>query len=716
MKPDKKIRMALRVAKRAGGGRTVSKNGLYSKAEEIANELPQQKGNVDQMLAMMAKRGVKPSELMHAGRPFGDSISKDELAAHFRDKAPKLQITRLERDDEDGPTQYNDYALSGGHNYREHLLHLPSRNPDSPLRFKQMRGNNGEDRLRTVVPFGDYASPHWRGIPNIVAHARMQDFVQPLRTPEYEAAENEYAKAMADRGASHKALMRANREYNEDVRNGRDYGESSSKNIEASQLFNKAASKGVQALKFLESFPLEKILHLEELQSDWGQEGRKKGFYDPDKPHQVFKWSPEMGSDTPIADFATAEEAKAHAEGLSGSDGMYGVMNFSSGSGSTGNRVPRGPFVTNTQHWTDLGLKHLLHEVAKGKYDKISWTPGQEHVGRYGLENHVGRLAYDPDSKFLEVYTPNGDLAKTFEGVGRNEISDLVGEELSKKLLDTTPTPYSSDGDPALGGAHVLSGLDLKVGGEGMKKYYDEILPKSLLKLARQHDPDARLVPHTIRPKQMDTVEKRDLPFVNTHALEITPKMRESILKGQSLFSHGGMVQKYASGGAVDPDPTDAQKEVGNYKKEHVSFQGLPVSIENKKGSYRSGIAPNGRHWSVKMPYDYGYVKGTEGADGDHVDVCIGPDADSDSVFVVDQKNLNTGKFDEHKAMLGYSSLIDAEKAYISGFSDGKGHLRMGPVIRMTVAEFKKWVKTNGTKIANKKQSLVDDALKLIRR
>lgn len=173
---------------------------------------------------------------------------------------------------------------------------------------------------------------------------------------------------------------------------------------------------------------------------------------------------------------------------------------------------------------------------------------------------------------------------------------------------------------------------------------------------------------------------------------------------------------KRADGGAVDPDPTDAQKEVGNYKKEHVSFQGVPVSIENKKGSMRSGTSKNGRHWSVEMPYDYGYVKGTKGADGDHVDVCIGPNTDSDTVFVVDQKDANTGKFDEHKAMLGYRSLADAEKAYCLGFSDGKGHLRMGPIVRMTISEFKSWLKTEETKTANKKQSLVDNALKLVRR
>lgn len=170
---------------------------------------------------------------------------------------------------------------------------------------------------------------------------------------------------------------------------------------------------------------------------------------------------------------------------------------------------------------------------------------------------------------------------------------------------------------------------------------------------------------------------------------------------------------KKASGGAVIPNPTEAQKEAGNYSKEHISFQGLPISLENKKGTTRSGVGPDGRKWSVQMPYDYGYVKGTEGADGDHFDVCIGPNPNSNSVFIVDQKDAKTGRFDEHKAMLGYNTLVEAEQAYKSGFSDGKGYLRLGPVVRLTISEFKKWLGTNETKTANKTQGLVDRALKL---
>lgn len=158
----------------------------------------------------------------------------------------------------------------------------------------------------------------------------------------------------------------------------------------------------------------------------------------------------------------------------------------------------------------------------------------------------------------------------------------------------------------------------------------------------------------------------------------------------------------------VNLAPTAAQKRVGNYKKHHISFQGLPVSIENPKGSLRKGPG-----WQVRVPYDYGYIKRTEGADGDHVDVCIGPDHGSDHVFLIDQQDHRTGKFDEHKAMLGYRSREEAVRAYHAGFSDGKGPERMKAVVRMTMAEFKRWLKHHDTTKAVRSQGHIDRALAL---
>lgn len=140
-------------------------------------------------------------------------------------------------------------------------------------------------------------------------------------------------------------------------------------------------------------------------------------------------------------------------------------------------------------------------------------------------------------------------------------------------------------------------------------------------------------------------------------------------------------------------DPSPAQIAAGNYKKTHVRLHGLDIAIENPKGSVRRGIDPQTKKvWECTLPADYGYIKRTEGADGDHVDVYIGPAPDSQAVFVVDQVDLQTGAWDEHKCILGCASPEEARDLYLSGFSDGLGHRRLGALHEMTIDTFKRWL------------------------
>ena len=108
----------------------------------------------------------------------------------------------------------------------------------------------------------------------------------------------------------------------------------------------------------------------------------------------------------------------------------------------------------------------------------------------------------------------------------------------------------------------------------------------------------------------------------------------------------------------TDRNPSDAQKESGNYAKGKMPWHGLSIAIETVKGATRSGMGKNGKRWSVKQPASYGYVLGSEAKDGDHVDVYLGPDHASQKVFVIDQIDADTGKYDEAKAMLSYPCLL----------------------------------------------------------
>ena len=150
----------------------------------------------------------------------------------------------------------------------------------------------------------------------------------------------------------------------------------------------------------------------------------------------------------------------------------------------------------------------------------------------------------------------------------------------------------------------------------------------------------------------------------------------------------------------TETNPSDAQKESGNYKKGHIKFGGYDYTIENPKGSTRSGKDANGKEWKVTMHDTYGYIRGKFGKDGDHLDMFINDKADLDNwdgdVFVVDQVNPD-GSFDEHKVMYGYDSMDDAEKAYLANYS--KGWQGLGNITGASKAEFDKWLDTSNRKL-----------------
>ena len=150
----------------------------------------------------------------------------------------------------------------------------------------------------------------------------------------------------------------------------------------------------------------------------------------------------------------------------------------------------------------------------------------------------------------------------------------------------------------------------------------------------------------------------------------------------------------------TETNPSDAQKERGNYKKGHIKFGGYDYTIENPKGSTRSGKDADGKEWKVTMHDTYGYIRGKYGKDGDHLDMFINDKADLDNwngdVFVVDQVNPD-GSFDEHKVMYGYDSMDDAEKAYLANYSEGWQGL--GNITGASKDEFDKWLDTSNRKL-----------------
>lgn len=142
----------------------------------------------------------------------------------------------------------------------------------------------------------------------------------------------------------------------------------------------------------------------------------------------------------------------------------------------------------------------------------------------------------------------------------------------------------------------------------------------------------------------------------------------------------------------TDPNPSEARKKAGNYRKKKIRWNGLRISIENPAGTMRSGTDRKGKKWQSYMPHDYGYIAGTKGRDGDHVDVFVGPHPKSELVTIINQIDPKTGKFDEHKCMLGFFTKQEAIDAYHQAYM--KGWKGMGSAATMGLDQFKKWVRS----------------------
>ena len=155
-----------------------------------------------------------------------------------------------------------------------------------------------------------------------------------------------------------------------------------------------------------------------------------------------------------------------------------------------------------------------------------------------------------------------------------------------------------------------------------------------------------------------------------------------------------------AASAEVNTDPTEAQKEAGNYKKGHVQVGTFDVTIEQPEGSIRRGTDADGKKWEIKMHNTYGYFRGTEGVDGDHIDVFLSNDIDGwngRKVFVVDQYNPD-GTFDEHKVMLGFNDMDEAKSDYLANYEKGWENGRRITVSTTNLEDFEKWIDSSHRK------------------
>ena len=165
----------------------------------------------------------------------------------------------------------------------------------------------------------------------------------------------------------------------------------------------------------------------------------------------------------------------------------------------------------------------------------------------------------------------------------------------------------------------------------------------------------------------------------------------------RKMREEAGTVTAPQPEGEPDAEPSDAQKEAGNYRKGHVKFGGREISIETARGAFRRGKSPTGERWEVQMPVDYGHWLRTKGADGDPVDVLLGPDRGSDVALIIEQQDPDTGKFDEHKTIVGVTSPEQGVRLYLASFSDGRALERIQSVRVLQAEELLDLLKADWT-------------------
>ena len=181
---------------------------------------------------------------------------------------------------------------------------------------------------------------------------------------------------------------------------------------------------------------------------------------------------------------------------------------------------------------------------------------------------------------------------------------------------------------------------------------------------------------------------------------DFTPSPRKD---GEDLLDYAARVDEESKAdhkrkqeeAKVNTLASDAQKEAGNYKKGHIKVDGMDITIEQPKGSIRTGKDASGKEWHSEMHNTYGYIRGTESVDGDHIDIFLSDNPAEGNVFVVDQVNKD-GSFDEHKVMYGFTDIESAKQAYLSNYE--KGWQGLGNITEVSKDEFKKWIDSSKRK------------------
>jgi hypothetical protein len=363
------------------------------------------------------------------------------------------------------PTKYQRYQLPGGENYREILMTLPQKPQPLPEGF-----NVDAYSVNGVTKYGVYDASGQRYGSGATKDEALQKFSELHQDKPYKSSHFDEPNILAH--------IRVNDRVDADGK---------------------------------------KMLLIEEIQSDWHQAGREKGY---------------KGSPTKEAIEAGTEQARKMGYSQRQIDDMNSEQ-LAHFTGAYSSAVPDAPFKDT---WYQLALKRVLKHAADNGYERVGLTTGKQQAQRFDLSKQISKVMWDKETGRLTAYDKNvterrsdGRTVIDESGVTESKLSDYIGKEAAQKLIKESPDEE---------GVRFLSGLDLQVGGEGMKKYYDEIYPKFLDKYGKKWN--AR-----VGETQITTDYARDANGIpaqrpskeSIRYIDITPEMKGAVSKGQPLFA-----------------------------------------------------------------------------------------------------------------------------------------------------------------------------------
>lgn len=481
-----------------------SEIGFYSAVEETVANIPQAKGTGQQYLAQIQKSaGVKPEELKWTGLDEflkgKKSVTKQEIQDYLNANRVDVKEVRLGEmsaeqslainQAENRYREITDLMADTRQKVEEGLLSIEeARTILNPL-YRE-RGRLDNQILFNAAPattFSQYTLPGGQNYREILLTLPAKDKVT-------REASNAPAGWGSTDGGTSGFVERGNTRA--DFRSGH----FNQPNVLAHMRVNDRVVDG------------KKTLFIEEIQSDWHQAGRKKGYGPQTETTVEAYYTADSGRRISLGFGKTQEEAAAAVD--PGWKGLVDVK-FDTQTKKVAEGVPDAPFKTS---WHELTLKRAIQEASEKGYDQIAFTTGKTQAERYDLNKQVDSIVYakENDGTYSLVAIKNGRELIKRDSVAESALPNLVGKEVAERMA-------ASEGKSIPGGPErELSGENLRVGGEGMKGFYDQILPKSLEKLGKKFDAK---------------VGKTEMDGVEIWAMDITPKMRESVVsKGQPLF------------------------------------------------------------------------------------------------------------------------------------------------------------------------------------